>query len=94
MYNVLMTGIISISDARAKLPTLVDKVGEGLSRYLITVKSEPKAVLLGLDELEALEETAEILSTPNAYSLIRKGYSEAKKRRGISLPEFKRKYKV
>lgn len=89
-----MTGIISVSDARAKLPTLVDKVGEGLARFLITVNSEPKAVLVGVEELEALEETAEILSTPGAYRSILKGYNEAKKGKGISLSEFKKKYKI
>ncbi|HJY98848.1 MAG TPA: type II toxin-antitoxin system Phd/YefM family antitoxin [Patescibacteria group bacterium] len=89
-----MTGIINISDARAKLPSLVDKVGGGLARYLITVKSEPKAVLLGLDELEALEETAEILSTPNAYESISQGYKQAKKRQGISLSALKKKFGV
>ena len=94
LYNLLMTGIISISDARTKLPSLVDKVGEGLSRFLITVNSEPKAVLVGIEELEALEETAEILSIPNAYTSIVKGYKEAKKGQGISLSEFKKKYSI
>jgi prevent-host-death family protein len=89
-----MTGIVSISDARAKLPTLVNEVGEGLSRFLITVNSEPKAVLVSVDELESLEETAEILSTPGAYASIMKGFKEAKKRQGISLSELKKKSKI
>jgi len=76
------------------LPSLVDKVEEGLSRFLITVNSEPKAVLLGFEELAALEETAEILSTPGAYAAIKKGFADSKKRKGISLPEFKRKYSI
>ena len=87
-----MTGIINISDARAKLPSLVNKVEEGLSRFLITVNSKPKAVLLSVEELEALEETAEILSTPKAYESIKKGYSQAKKGQGISLSDFKKKH--
>lgn len=89
-----MTGIISVSDARNKLPSLVGKVGEGLSRFLITVNSEPKAVLLGLEELEALEETAEVLSIPGAYSSIKKGYSQAKKHQGISLSDLRKKHNI
>jgi len=87
-----MTGIISISDARTKLPTLVDEVGEGLSRFLITVNSEPKAVLVGVEELEALEETAEILSTPGAYRAIIEGYKQAKRGEGTTWTELKKKY--
>lgn len=89
-----MSGIINISDARARLPKLVDEVGEGVSRFLITVNSKPKAVLVGIEELEALEETAEILSIPGADKSIRKGYSEAKKGEGISLSELQKRYKI
>ena len=89
-----MTGLISISNARAKLPSLVDKVGEGLSRFLITVNSQPKAVLFGIEELEALEETAEILSIPGAYKSIKRGFFQAKNGQGISLIDFKKKYKI
>jgi antitoxin YefM len=94
LYNLLMTGIISISDARSKLPTLVDEVGEGLSRFLITVNSEPKAVLIGVEELESLEETAEIMAIPGAYEAIMKGKKEAEKGEGISWSEFKKKYNI
>lgn len=89
-----MTGIINISDARARLPSLVDRVGEGLSRFLITVNSEPKAVLVGVEELEALEETAEILSIPGAYKAINEGQKQAKGRKGVAWSDFKKKYKI
>jgi len=87
-----MTGIISISDARSKFPSLVDKVGEGLSRYLITVNSEPKAVLIGVEELESLEETAEIMTIPGAYEAILKGKEDIKNGRYITLEDLKKKY--
>lgn len=89
-----MTGIISISDARSKLPSLVDKVGEGVSRFLITVNSEPKAVLISVEELESLEETAEIMATPGAYKAIKIGHKEAIKGEGIEWSEFKKKYNI
>lgn len=87
-----MTGIISISDARTKLPSLVDKVGEGLTRFLITVNSEPKAVLIGIEELESLEETAEIMAIPGAYEAILKGKEDIKKGRCITWENLKKKY--
>lgn len=89
-----MTDLITISDARANLPSLVEKVSEGLSRFLITVNNKPKAVILSIEEMESLEETAEILSIPGALKSIKAGYSEAKKGKGITLSEFGKKYKL
>ena len=79
-----MVNIISISDAREKLPTLIDKVSEGLERFLITVNNKPKAVMLSFEELESLEETLEIMAIPGATKSIKKGLKEAKTGRGIA----------
>lgn len=58
-----MTNSFAISDARAKLPYLVTKVNKNLDRAIITVNGQPKAVIVSIDELESLEETAEVLSS-------------------------------
>ena len=58
-----MTNIIAISDARANLPDLVTKIDKNLDRTIITVNGKPKVVMLSVEELESLEETAEVLST-------------------------------
>jgi len=88
-----MTNLITISDARANLPSIIDKVGEGIERFLITVNNKPKAVLLSVDELESLEETAEIMAIPGAYEAILKGKEDIKKGRFITFEELKKKYK-
>jgi prevent-host-death family protein len=80
-----MTNTLSISAARASLPTIIDKVAQNLDRYLITVSGQPKAVVLSLEELESLEETAEILAIPGAKAAIQRGLLQAKKRRGLPL---------
>lgn len=82
-----MTNLINISSARENLPTLIKKVSESLGRYLITVNNKPKAVLLSLDELESLEETAEVLSIPSAKESIKKGIKQAKKGMGKPLSD-------
>ncbi len=69
---------------RANLPTIVGNVADNLSRFVVTVSGMPKAVLLSADELESLEETAEIMTTVDKKALAR-GISQAKKRRGIPL---------
>ena len=81
--------MIAISDFRSNLPKLINKVNEQLERIVVTVSGKPKAVVISLEELESLEETAEILATPGAYKKIMKGAEEAKKNQGIPLDEFK-----
>lgn len=58
-----MANIIAISDARAKLPDLVTRIDKNLERAVITVNGRPKVAMLSIEELESLEETAEVLST-------------------------------
>jgi antitoxin YefM len=88
-----MTQLITISDARAKLPSLINKVSEGLTRFLVTVNNKPKAVIISIEELESLEETAEVLSIPGARKSIKEGLDDVKKGEYITLEELKKKYK-
>jgi antitoxin YefM len=80
-----MSNLMSISDARANLPDLVSKVSDTLGRVTITVNGQPKAVLVSSEELESLEETAELLTIPGAKQSIKQGLKEAKKGKGIPL---------
>lgn len=84
-----MTNLVAISDARANLPELVNKVNKNLERVVITINGQPKAVLVSEEELESLEETAEILAIPGAKESIKKGFAQAKKRQGIPLDQLK-----
>jgi antitoxin YefM len=71
--------MIAISDARANLPDLVNKVSDNLERFVITVNGQPRAVIMSEEELESLEETAEILAIPGAKEAIDRGVEQAKK---------------
>lgn len=84
-----MTDLISISDARTNLPDLVNKVSNSMSRVVITVNGKPKTTLVSSEELESLEETAEILSIPGAKKSIIEGLKQAKKGQGIPLSQLK-----
>lgn len=74
-----MSNLIAISDARAKLPDLVNKVSDNLDRFVITINGQPKAVLMSEEEIESLEETAEILATLGAKEAIDRGVEQAKR---------------
>jgi prevent-host-death family protein len=80
-----MNSLMSISDVRANLPDIVAKVGNNFGRVTITVNGQPKAVLVSAEELESLEETAEILAIPGAKKSIKQGLKEAKKGQGTPL---------
>ena len=84
-----MTNIVSISDARAKLPDLIDKVDKNMDRVTITVNGQPKATLISSDELESLEETAEILAIPNIKRDLKKSRKQIKEGKFITLSELK-----
>ena len=84
-----MSNFVAISDARARLPRLVDNVDKYLERVFITVRGRPKAVIMSPEELESLEETAEILAIPGAKESIKQGLKEAKKGLGVPLSELK-----
>lgn len=79
----------NITNARANLPSLVDKVDKEMDRVVITVNGKPKVVMISAEELESLEETAEILATPGALESIKRGSEQAKKGLGIPLSELK-----
>lgn len=80
---------MSISDVRANLPEVISKVNKTLGRVTITVKGQPKAVLVSTEELESLEETAEILAIPGAKESILEGAKQIKKGEFVRLSDLK-----
>ncbi len=84
-----MTNLISISDAREQLPKLVSKVNKYMDRIIITVKGQPKATLISAEELESLEETAEILAIPNIKKNLEKSRKQFKKGEFVYLSDLK-----
>lgn len=84
-----MNKYIAISDARATLPDLVEKVNSKYDEVVITVNGQPKAVMMSLDELESLKETAEILAIPGVKKELAEGLNEAKRGLGIPLADLK-----
>lgn len=78
---------MSVSNARACLPYLINKVNINMDRVVITVNGQPKATLVSAEELESLEETAEVLAIPGIKKSISVGMKEAKKNQGIAISE-------
>ncbi|OGH10639.1 MAG: hypothetical protein A2857_01800 [Candidatus Levybacteria bacterium RIFCSPHIGHO2_01_FULL_36_15] len=79
----------NITNARANLPSLVDKIEKEMGRVVITVNGKPKVVMISTEELESLEETAEILATPGALESIKRGSEQIKKGKFVKLSDLK-----
>lgn len=67
---------ISVTDARSRLPELVDDVASHLTEYVITKHGRSHAVLLSAEEHESLLETLEILSDSATTKRIRSSLDE------------------
>lgn len=80
-----MTNIVSVSDARNNLPTLVSKVKKNMDRVVITVHGQPAATLVSPEELDSLEETAEVLAIPNIKKDIARSRKQIKEGKFIPL---------
>ena len=61
-----MTETLSLADVKAHLSALVSRVSSQHDRVTVTVHGHPSAVLLSVDDLDALEETIAILSDTDA----------------------------
>ena len=58
--------VVPFTDARNRLSELIDEVSRTHERIEITRHGHPAAVLMSADDLAALEETLDVLSSPAA----------------------------
>ncbi len=57
---------VSLADAKSRLSEVIDGVQAEHRRVVITRHGKPAAVLLAPEDLEALEETLDLLADPEA----------------------------
>lgn len=67
---------IPLADVKARLSAVLDDVRDTHERVVITRNGRPEAVILSVSDLEALEETLDLLSTPGALEEIRAAEAE------------------
>jgi antitoxin YefM len=59
-----MTTVLSLAEVKSHLSELVGRVHSQHERVTVTVHGRPSAVLVAVEDLEALEETIAVLSDP------------------------------
>jgi len=90
VYTLAMAKTVPVRELRSNLSSLLDDVAERRDHVLVTRNGAPAAALVPIDEYEALEETAEILSDPAALEALEAGLGELARDETISLGELRK----
>jgi antitoxin YefM len=89
---VMKEDILPLAEIKARLSEIVDRVERRHDRVTLTRNGRPAAVLISPDDLEALEDTLEILSNPDAIREIEQARREIARGEVISADELRAKY--
>jgi antitoxin YefM len=87
-----MADTLPLAEIKAHLSEVVDRVEEHHERVTLTRNGRPAAVLISPADLEALEDTLELLSNPTALAEIDKARKEIARGKGITAAELKARY--
>ncbi len=82
--------IISLTQARAILPSLVSMATDISNKTYISVNGKVGAVLMNARDLELLEATVEVMSDEKAMKALKQGKSDVRKGKLISWEEIKK----
>jgi prevent-host-death family protein len=84
-----MAKTVPVRELRNDLSSLLDDVSDRRDHVLVTRNGAPAAVLVPIDEYEALEETAEVLSDADALAALETGLAEIERGETITLAELR-----
>jgi antitoxin YefM len=84
-----MAKAVPVRELRNNLSSLLDDVSDRRDHVLVTRNGAPAAVLVPIDEYEALEETAEVLSDADALAALETGLAEIERGETITLAELR-----
>lgn len=81
---------LPLADVKARLSAVLDEVRDTHERVVITRNGRPEAVLMAVSDLQALEETLDLLSTPGALEQIRQAENDIAAGEAIDTVELRR----
>jgi antitoxin YefM len=82
--------IVPVREFRTRLSELISDVADRRDHVLVTRNGKPAAALVPIDEYEALEETAEILSDSAALAAVQAGLTDLAAGESVTLDELRR----
>ena len=81
-----MSETLPFSEVKARLSALGERVERQHDRIVVTRHGRPAFVLINADDLEALEETVEILRDEELIASLRTSRAEAAGGRAVPMP--------
>ncbi len=89
---LVMNETLPLAAIKAHLSEIVDRVEAHHERITLTRNGRPAAVLLSPEDLEALEDTLELLADPAARDEIERARKEIAGGKGIGADELRARY--
>lgn len=90
MTRILVMTTIPMADAKARFSAVLDEVRDTHERVVITRNGRPEAVIMAVSDLEALEDTLDLLSTPGAVADIRQAEADIAAGTAVGADELRR----
>lgn len=87
-----MSQTLPLAEIKAHLSEIVDRVEREHERIVLTRNGRPAAVIMSPEDLEALEDTLELLSDPTALSAIAAAREDVAAGRVVTADELRARY--
>jgi prevent-host-death family protein len=87
-----MSEAMPLAKVKAHLSEVVDRVAKSHERVSITRHGRREAVIVAADDLDALEETLDLLSSPSAMREIAEAREAAARGEGLDAEAVRRRY--
>ena len=88
-YALLVAKTVPVGEFRSHLSALLSDVADRRDHVLVTRNGKPAAALVPIDEYDALEETAEILSDSETLAAIEAGLAELSRGEVVTLEDLR-----
>jgi antitoxin YefM len=89
---VVMSNTLPLAEIKAHLSEIVDRVEREHDRVILTRNGRPAAVIMSPADLDALEDTLDLLSDPDALAEIRTAQADVANGGVFSADELRAKY--
>jgi antitoxin YefM len=89
---LVMSETRSLAEIKAHLSEIVDKVEGQHERVTLTRNGRPAAVLISPEDLEALEDTLELLADAKARAEIDRARKDVARGKGVRADELRARY--
>ncbi len=85
-----MTKNITLKELRPNLPKVINEVDSKMTRFIITKRGKPTALMMSIEDYESLLETLDILSNTGLRDKIKVAEEDVRKGKFESLDEIDR----